>query len=287
MSDIISKGYFVTKDNQIIYAENWYDADSDYIEFNDGLNVYSDMRDMSSWGDGKEYKSLSGLFCTFLQDGQFNIKKLAKLVEEELIDYIPKEYEENIEEKNINGISEEDLKEMLEQWSLDYDIPSFVFSQQDLFTDNFPYCCKAVRIRNYSNAGDYFFDIVCDDNPPDMVFWVDYDTIASIGVSEENIDTCITQAINTFGDWINGHIFGITYQIWDEDEAIWSEEESIGGFLGDEYYDIVEILKEESSDSITEVASLDEANEKTGLHAFDVSYNNGVRYERSRTSKKD
>lgn len=279
----INKGYLVTKNGKIVYAENWYDEIADYDLFNEGLHVFSNEYNHCSFGDGKEFKNLGSLFRSFLHDKQYNIKKLAESIKDELIE-VSENFDEDIQTAlkadKIGDISESNLIDLIEEWSEYYDIPAKVFSNSELFAENFPYYCCAIYRKCYSNAGDSYYSKV-DDGTVDAVFWVDRTTVDSWGTAEEDRADMMTGIIKTFEDWANGNCYGISYRIWDEEKLCWTEEEHVGGFLGSDFYNLEKICEDALEDA-AEIKELSEANELTGSHAFDQELNDGVLYERAR-----
>ena len=70
-----------------------------------------------------------------------------------------------------------------------------------------------------------------------------------------------------------------------KDKQCWTDEESVGGFLGDKYYNLEKLLAEEFKE-IRKADGLDDANEKTGFDAFDPDLNDGVLFERAWAQKR-
>lgn len=275
---MIKQGYFITKYGEIIYAENWVDEGFSDYDF-DGLHIYSNNRDLRSYGQGKNIKSLDGLFRCLISEGQFNIKKLAERIGDELKDYLDDEYKD----KAIKDIDESVLEDTIQIWSEYADIPGYVFTDKSLFAENFPTYYMTINIRNYSSAGDYFYDKMSDtsDETPDEVFWIDRETFEAMGISEDDRDEVFNDMRKTFEDWANGRIYGLSYQKWQEDKHCWTEKEHIGGFIGESFYDL-KVLLTNVVGTVEETDSLDDANEKAGGHAFDPSLNDGVLYEQAR-----
>ena len=127
-----------------------------------------------------------------------------------------------------------------------------------------------ISIRNYSSAGDYFYDKMSDtsENTPDEVFWIDRKTFEEWGTPEDRHDKVFDDMRKTFEDWANGRVYGVSYQEWQEDKLCWTDEEHIGGFLGDTFYSLEKILAKALC-PVEAVNNLSDANEKTGCHAFD------------------
>ena len=275
---MIEQGYFITKDGNVVHAENWYDECSSGYEF-EGLHIYSNNRDLCSHGQGKNISSLDSLFRCLLSENQFNIKKLAERIGDDLKDSLDAEYRN----KAIKNLDEDVLKEAIYEWSTCVDIPGYVFTDKSLFAENFPTYYMTISIRNYSSAGDYFYDKMSDtsDDVPDEVFWIDRKTFEEWGTPEDRRDEVFDDMRKTFEDWANGRVYGVSYQEWQEDKLCWADEEHVGGFLGDSFYSLEKIL----ADALCPVEAadnLEDANEKTGCHAFDPSLNDGVLYERAR-----
>ena len=130
---MIEQGYFITKDSKIIHAENWYDECSSSYEF-EGLHIYSNNRDLCSYGQGKNISSLDSLFRCLLSENQFNIKKLAERIGDGLKDSLDTKYRN----KAIKNLDEDILKEAIYDWSTCVDIPGYVFTDKSLFAENFP-----------------------------------------------------------------------------------------------------------------------------------------------------
>ena len=275
---MIEQGYFITKNGKIVHAENWYDWRSSNYEL-DGMHVYSNNRDLCSHGQGKNISSIDSLFRCLISENQFNIKKLAERIGDDLKDAL---YGED-KDKAIKDLDEDVLKEALYDWSTCVDIPGYVFTDKSLFAENFPTYCMTISIRNYSSAGDYFYDKMSDtsEDTPDEVFWIDRKTFEEWGTPEDRRDEVFDDMRKTFEDWANGRVYGVSYQEWQEDKVCWADEEHVGNFLGDSYYSLEKIL----ADALCPVEAVDnlkDANEKTGCHAFDPSLNEGVLYERKR-----
>lgn len=274
---MIEQGYFITKYGKIIYAENWVDECFSDYDF-DGLHIYSNNRDLCSYGQGKNIKSLDGLFRCLISEGQFNIKKLAERIGDEFKDYLDDEYKD----KAIKDIDEDILEDAIQIWSEYADIPGYVFTDKSLFAENFPTYYMTISIRNYSSAGDYFYDKMPDtsENTPDEVFWIDRKTFEEWGTPEDRRDKVFNDMRKTFEDWANGQVYGVSYQEWQEDKHCWTEEEHIGGFIGESFYDL-KVLLTEVVGTVEKADNLDDANEKVSGHAFDPSLNDGVLYERA------
>lgn len=275
---MIEQGYFITKDGNVVHAENWYDECSSSYEF-EGLHIYSNNRDLCSHGQGKNISSLDSLFRCLLSENQFNIKKLAERIGDDLKDSLDAEYRN----KAIKNLDEDVLKEAIYEWSTCVDIPGYVFTDKSLFAENFPTYYMTISIRNYSSAGDYFYDKMSDtsDDVPDEVFWIDRKTFEEWGTPEDRRDEVFDDMRKTFEDWANGRVYGVSYQEWQEDKLCWADEEHVGGFIGESFYSLEKIL----ADALCPVETADnlkDANEKTGCHAFDPSLNDGVLYERAR-----
>ena len=275
---MIKQGYFITKYGEIIYAENWVDEGFSDYDF-DGLHIYSNNRDLSSYGQGKNIKSLDGLFRCLISEGQFNIKKLAERIGNEFKDYLDEEYKD----KAIKDIDENVLEDAIQIWSEYADIPGYVFTDKSLFAENFPTYYMTVCVRSFSNAGDYYYNRMSDtsDETPDEVFWIDRETFEAMEIPEDGRDEVLDDMLKTFEDWANARIYGLSYQKWQEDKLCWTEEEHIGGFIGKSFYDL-KVLLTDVVGTVEETDSLDDANEKAGGHAFDPSLNDGVLYERAR-----
>lgn len=276
---MIEQGYFITKDGKIVHAENWYDECSSSYEF-EGLHIYSNNRDLCSHGQGKNISSLDSLFRCLLSENQFNIKKLAERIGNDLMEFVP-EFSEQV--MPLLDYSEDVLKDTIEKWAEYNDIPGYVFTDKSLFAENFPTYYMTISIRNYSSAGDYFYDKMSDtsDDVPDEVFWIDRKTFEEWGTPEDRRDEVFDDMRKTFEDWANGRVYGVSYQEWQEDKLCWADEEHVGGFLGDSFYSLEKIL----ADALCPVEAVDnlkDANEKTGCHAFDPNLNEGVLYERAR-----
>ena len=60
-----------------------------------------------------------------------------------------------------------------------------------------------ISIRNYSSAGDYFYDKMSDtsENTPDEVFWIDRKTFEEWGTPENRRDKVFDDMRKTFEDW--------------------------------------------------------------------------------------
>ena len=276
---MIEQGYFITKDGKIVHAENWYDECMNDMEFFcEGLHIYSNNRDLCSYGQGKNISSLGSLFRCLLSENQFNIKKLAERIGDGLKDSLDSEYRN----KAIKNLDEDILKEAIYEWSTCVDIPGYVFTDKSLFAENFPTYYMTISIRNYSSAGDYFYDKMPDtsENTPDEVFWIDRKTFEEWGTPENRRDKVFDDMRKTFEDWANGQVYGVSYQEWQEDKLCWADEEHVAGFLGDTFYSLEKILAEALC-PVEAVNNLSDANEKTGCHAFDPSLNEGVLYERA------
>ena len=275
---MIKQGYFITKYGEIIHAENWVDEGFSDYDF-DGLHIYSNNRDLRSYGQGKNIKSLDGLFRCLISEGQFNIKKLAERIGDEFKDYLDDEYKD----KAIKDIDENVLEDTIQIWSEYADIPGYVFTDKSLFAENFPTYYMTVCVRSFSNAGDYYYNRMSDtsDETPDEVFWVDRETFEVMEIPEDGRDEALDDMLKTFEDWANARIYGLSYQKWQEDKLCWTEEEHIGGFIGESFYDL-KVLLTDVVGTVEETDSLDDANEKAGGHAFDPSLNDGVLYERAR-----
>ena len=277
---MIEQGYFITKDGNIVHAENWYDECADDMEFFcEGLHIYSNNRGTRSYGQGKNISSLGSLFHCLLSEGQFNIKKLAECIGDDLKDSLDAEYKS----KAIKNLDEDVLKEAIYEWSTCVDIPGYVFTDKSLFTENFPTYYMTISIRNYSSAGVYFYDKMSNtsDGVPDEVFWIDRKTFEEWGTPEDRRDEVFDDMRKTFEDWANGRVYGVSYQEWQEDKLCWADEEHVGGFIGESFYSLEKIL----ADALCLVEAADnlkDANEKTGCHAFDPRLNDGVLYERTR-----
>lgn len=278
---MIEQGYFITKDGKIVHAENWYDECSSNYEL-DGMHVYSNNRDLCSHGQGKNISSIDSLFRCLISENQFNIKKLAERIGDDLKDALYGEYKD----KAIKDLDEDVLKEALYDWSTCTDIPGYVFTDKSLFAENFPTYYMTISIRNYSCAGDYFYDKMSDtsEDTPDEVFWIDRKTFEEWGTPEDRRDEVFDDMRKTFEDWANGRVYGVSYQEWQEDKLCWADEEHVGNFLGDSYYSLEKILADALC-PVEAVDSLKDANEKTGCHAFDPSFNEGVLYERKRVQE--
>ena len=275
---MIKQGYFITKYGEIIHAENWVDESFSDYDF-DGLHIYSNNRDLCSYGQGKNIKSLNGLFRCLISEGQFNIKKLAERIGDELKDYLDDEYKD----KAIKDIDESVLEDAIQIWSEYGDIPGYVFTDKSLFAENFPTYYMTVCVRSFSSAGDYYYNRMSDtsDETRDEVFWIDRETFEAMGISEDGRDEALDDMLKTFEDWTNGRIYGLSYQKWQEDKHCWTEEEHIGGFIGKSFYDL-KVLLTEVVGTVEKADNLDDANEKISGHAFDPSLNDGVLYERAR-----
>ena len=275
---MIEQGYFITKYGEIIHAENWVDEGFSDYDF-DGLHIYSNNRDLRSYGQGKNIKSLDGLFRCLISEGQFNIKKLAERIGDELKDYLDDEYKD----KAIKDIDESVLEDAIQIWSEYGDIPGYVFTDKSLFAENFPTYYMTVCVRSFSSAGDYYYNRMSDtsDETPDEVFWIDRETFEAMGISEDDRDEALDGMLKTFEDWANARIYGLSYQKWQEDKHCWTEEEHIGGFIGRSFYDL-KVLLTEVVGTVEKADNLDDANEKVSGHAFDPSLNDGVLYERAR-----
>ena len=275
---MIKQGYFITKYGEIIHAENWVDEGFSDYDF-DGLHIYSNNRDLRSYGQGKNIKSLDGLFRCLISEGQFNIKKLAERIGDEFKDYLDDEYKD----KAIKDIDENVLEDAIQIWSEYADIPGYVFTDKSLFAENFPTYYMTVCVRSFSNAGDYYYNRMSDtsDETPDEVFWVDRETFEVMEIPEDGRDEALDDMLKTFEDWANARIYGLSYQKWQEDKLCWTEEEHIGSFIGESFYDL-KVLLTDVVGTVEETDSLDDANEKAGGHAFDPSLNDGVLYERAR-----
>ena len=275
---MIKQGYFITKYGEIIHAENWVDESFSDYDF-DGLHIYSNNRDLRSYGQGKNIKSLNGLFRCLISEGQFNIKKLAERIGDELKDCLDDEYKD----KAIKDIDESVLEDAIQIWSEYADIPGYVFTDKSLFAENFPTYYMTVCVRSFSSAGDYYYNRMSDtsDETPDEVFWVDRETFEAMEIPEDGRDEALDDMLKTFEDWTNGRIYGLSYQKWQEDKHCWTEEEHIGGFIGESFYDL-KVLLTEVVGTVEKADNLDDANEKAGGHAFDPSLNDGVLYERAR-----
>ena len=275
---MIEQGYFITKYGEIIHAENWVDEGFSDYDF-DGLHIYSNNYDLRSYGQGKNIKSLNGLFRCLISEGQFNIKKLAERIGDELKDYLDDEYKD----KAIKDIDESVLEDAIQIWSEYADIPGYAFTDKSLFAENFPTYYMTVCVRSFSNAGDYYYNRMSDtsDETPDEVFWIDRETFETMGISEDDRDEALDGMLKTFEDWANARIYGLSYQKWQEDKHCWTEEEHIGGFIGESFYDL-KVLLTDVVGTVEKTDNLDDANEKAGGHAFDPSLNDGVLYERAR-----
>ena len=275
---MIEQGYFITKYGEIIHAENWVDECSSDYDF-DGLHIYSNNYDLRSYGQGKNIKSLDGLFRCLISEGQFNIKKLAERIGDELKDYLDDEYKD----KAIKDIDESVLEDAIQIWSEYGDIPGYVFTDKSLFAENFPTYYMTVCVRSFSSAGDYYYNRMSDtsDETPDEVFWIDRETFEAMGISEDDRDEALDGMLKTFEDWANARIYGLSYQKWQEDKHCWTEEEHIGGFIGESFYDL-KVLLTDVVGTVEKADNLDDANEKVSGHAFDPSLNDGVLYERAR-----
>lgn len=280
---MIEQGYFITKYGEIIHAENWEDEWSSIYDF-DGLHIYSNNHDLCSYGQGKNIKSLDGLFRCLISEGQFNIRKLAEHIGEKLRDALTDEYKDQA----IKDLDEDVLEDALQEWSTYTDIPGYVFTDKSLFMENFPTYYMTISFRNYSCAGDYFYDRMPDtsDEIPDAVFWIDRETFEAWETPEDHRDEVLDDMRKAFEDWANGRIYGLSYQKWQEDKACWTEEDHIGGFLGESFYSLEAILTD-AVGTVEAADSLADANEKTGDHAFDPSLNDGVLYERARIAELD
>ena len=280
---MIDKGYFVTK-NGIVYAENWFDnCAGDKDLFCEGLHVFSANRDTRSFGDGENISSMGSLFRCLLSENQYDIKKLAKQIDLcNLKDYLSEDYEG----AELKDIPDGELTDAIESWSSDSDIPAFVFSDKSLFAEGFGTYCVPISVRNYSCAGDYFYDEMSSDceTEPDEVFWIDRKTFEEWGVKEEDRWDALEASRKAFEQWANGKVYGMTYRQWLEDKQCWTDEDSVGGFLGDEYYDLEKLLAEEFKE-IRKADGLNDANEQTGFSAFNPDLNDGVLFERARAQK--
>ena len=275
---MIKQGYFITKYGEIIYAENWVDEGFSDYDF-DGLHIYSNNRDLRSYGQGKNIKSLDGLFRCLISEGQFNIKKLAERIGDEFKDCLDDEYKD----KAIKDIDESVLEDAIQIWSEYADIPGYVFTDKSLFAENFPTYYMTVCVRSFSNAGDYYYNRMSDtsDETPDEVFWVDRETFEVMEIPEDDRDEALDDMLKTFEDWANARIYGLSYQKWQEDKHCWTEKEHIGGFIGKSFYDL-KVLLTDVVGTVEKADNLDDANEKVSGHAFDPSFNDGVLYERAR-----
>ena len=275
---MIEQGYFITKYGEIIHAENWVDEGFSDYDF-DGLHIYSNNHDLCSYGQGKNIKSLEGLFRCLISEGQFNIKKLAERIGDEFKDYLDDEYKD----KAIKDIDESVLEDAIQIWSEYGDIPGYVFTDKSLFAENFPTYYMTVCVRSFSNAGDYYYNRMSDtsDETPDEVFWVDRETFEAMEIPEDGRDEVLDDMLKTFEDWANARIYGLSYQKWQEDKHCWTEEEHIGGFIGESFYDL-KVLLTDVVGTVEKADNLDDANEKVSGHAFDPSLNDGVLYERAR-----
>lgn len=275
---MIKQGYFITKYGEIIHAENWVDESFSDYDF-DGLHIYSNNRDLCSYGQGKNIKSLDGLFRCLLSENQFNIKKLAERIGDGLKDSLDAEYRN----KAIKNLDEDILKEAIYEWSTCVNIPGYVFTDKSLFAENFPTYYMTVCVRSFSSAGDYYYNRMSDtsDETPDEVFWIDRETFEAMGISEDDRDEALDDMLKTFEDWANARIYGLSYQKWQEDKHCWTEKEHIGGFIGRSFYDL-KVLLTEVAGTVEKADNLDDANGKAGCHAFDPSFNDGVLYERAR-----
>lgn len=280
---MIEQGYFITKYGEIIHAENWEDEWNSGYDF-DGLNIYSNNRDLFSYGQGKNIRSLGNLFSCLIAEGQFNIKKLAERIGDELKEHLDAEYKD----KAIKDLDEDVLEDAIQDWLMYVDIPGYVFTDKSLFAENFPTYYMTIHLRNYSCAGDYFYDRMSDtsDEIPDEVFWVDRETFEAMEVPEDGRDEVLDNMRKAFEDWANGRVYGLSYQKWQEDKLCWTEEEHIGGFLGSSFYDLKTILTDVVG-TVEKADNLADANEKAGGHAFDPSLNDGVLYERKRRAEFD
>lgn len=309
MSDVCQKGYFLDKNGKLHYAESVYDGDGfDYDDFCDGLQVYSNDRDHRSCGDGEHFKSVEQLFSGFVNDGQFNVKKLAEKLNVTVDDYCEydwaaediKERVENGETVTINDISDDELKEYFAERYPDICmIPAFVFTDRELLAENFPYYSTGIRMRNYSCAGPTFWDSGYDseDQEPDAVMWIDRETFEkSWGTAEENRFEQLENTIKTFQDWANGNVFGLRWRDWDEEKDCWTEEDSVWGFVGEDYYDLEILLVEEYEPTVTEgvrrpiVKTFESLDKMSGMldhlpkKPFSVEMNDGVLLARERDS---
>ena len=275
---MIEQGYFITKYGEIIHAENWVDEGFSDYDF-DGLHIYSNNHDLCSYGQGKNIKSLEGLFRCLISEGQFNIKKLAERIGDEFKDYLDDEYKD----KAIKDIDESVLEDAIQIWSEYGDIPGYVFTDKSLFAENFPTYYMTVCVRSFSNAGDYYYNRMSDtsDETPDEVFWVDRETFEAMEIPEDGRDEVLDDMLKTFEDWANARIYGLSYQKWQEDKHCWTEEEHIGGFIGESFYDL-KVLLTDVVGTVEKADNLDDANEKVSGHAFDPSLTDGVLYERAR-----
>lgn len=275
---MIEQGYFITKYGEIIHAENWVDEGFSDYDF-DGLHIYSNNHDLCSYGQGKNIKSLEGLFRCLISEGQFNIKKLAERIGDEFKDYLDDEYKD----KAIKDIDESVLEDAIQIWSEYGDIPGYVFTDKSLFAENFPTYYMTVCVRSFSSAGDYYYNRMSDtsDETPDEVFWVDRETFEAMEIPEDGRDEVLDDMLKTFEDWANARIYGLSYQKWQEDKHCWTEEEHIGGFIGESFYDL-KVLLTDVVGTVEKADNLDDANEKVSGHAFDPSLNDGVLYERAR-----
>lgn len=286
----IKTGYLVTSEGKLKYVENWYDEcpmDADF--FAEGLNLFSNYRERSSFADGNSYSSVESVFRQFVADKQFDIKKLVKKLKLTIKDYY--EYDNEEEIKNIEDLSVEKLTDYLTDYWCEWNtIPAWIFTDKEILADNFPYFCSSVSLRNYSCAGDWFYDIgSMSDNEPDMICWLERKVL----VDEWGCDASagydrLGELLGWYQDWANGNVYGLSYRNWDTESKCWSEIENIGGFLGDDNYDIEKIVTSQwmaTKDDIIPVTTLEEINKEYGFDAYPVELNDGVLYERQRIEK--
>lgn len=260
MNDKIESRYYFDKNGTLCYSENWYDTGclnfSEY--YNDSLNAYSNLIDYCSIMDGENFNSIEGLFRMFVTDGQYNLQRLIDKLELTIDDY--KDYTEVDESiESISELTTNELIDFLTDWYSEYRrIPAWIFTDTAILSENHPYYSTSCSITNYSSAGDtYWNPDNVDDDEPDFVFWVDRKNLSSIDNEDARYDQ-LKNSIKDFENWNNGYTFGLTTQTWDEQRDCWIDEYSTCGFLGDEYYNIEELINEMNGHEVKYVNNLED-----------------------------
>lgn len=281
MSDKIESRYYFDKNGTLYYSENWYDTNYlEFSEYDDSLNAYSNLKDYSRIRDGENFNSIEELFIGFINDGQYNLHKLINKLKLTIDDY--KDYTEVDESvESISDLTDDELTSFLTDWYSEYNrIPAWVFTDTSILSENHSYYSTSCSITNYSCAGNtYWNPDNIDEDEPDFVFWIDKQTFNDYGVIEDSRYDHLRCSIKVFENWANGYVFGLTTQTWDEQRDCWTEEDNIGGFLGN-YYDIERLIEEDNKGDINYIDNLEDAH--FDKKPFPVEMNNSILYERKR-----
>lgn len=295
MSDIIDKKYFIDNKNRLFYANNWYDdLYLNFDEIDDCLNVFNNSRVYSNFNDGENFSTIEDLFCSFLNNGQWDIYALIKKLDLSVDNYLDYTYAnddivEQIENKEITNLSEladDYLLDFLNNWFVNTKtIPAWIFTDTEILAKDFPYYSTTCSLKNYSSAGDtYWYPGDSSEDSPDSVFWIDRKTFDNVfGTPNDSRYNVLEQSIKLFENWANGEIYGLTISEWNPEKDCWEDEEHIGRFIGEDYYSIEKLIEEEhiiieSSSDLNGLENLDLFSKKP----FRIELNDGIIEERNR-----